>query len=151
MDESEATSDKEASRFVWRAFIAIAVIIVTSNFASEEQVAKWATWKLEWPAIAYYGVAMAGWVVGMILTLPRLWVSSLFGGPIAGACVTYLAVAYLEAVDTSHTAILGLLYVLGAVPGLVVYVGVTLFLHWLNLVLFPDDDETPDDDDEGVQ
>ena len=149
-DESKSVEDKEATRFVWRLFIALGIIVVGGSFASHEQLAKWATWNLGWPKIAYYGVGMASWVIGMIVLWPRMWVPAIFGGSVAGLCGTYLAVAYLEAVDTFHTFILGLIAMVGLVPGFVVYAGVGFLLHWLNIVpLHVDDKEAEAPADEG--
>jgi hypothetical protein len=145
-DENAPVNDEEQvsedlPRFFWFRLISFILLIVGSVILSGEST-KWGEWDLDWPLWAYPCCVAGMWTLAGLILWVRAWPAVFVSCPVAGVGGWFTIHSYLSSVETTTTIISFLIYALGALPGVGLFIGVTyILMRYTKFKLFSEDDQ----------
>lgn len=111
-----------ALQFDGRQKAGLIVFVVTNMIAADELVPGWG-FHMGLPRAALYALALVGGAVGGALVCGPFAIAGAVGGAIAALGALLTTIAYLSSVTTSYSAIMALVAMAGALPGIAIGFG----------------------------
>src|SRR5690349_4394794 len=120
MTNAPTQSNPQAPKFLEsrREKAAMWIFVLSNMFCATEMVPGWGIFHLGWPHETFYLIAAAGGLISGALFGRRYFIAGMIGGAVASVGALVAVAMYLDDVKTSHSAIMAVLAMVGALPGL---------------------------------